>query len=104
MKSIARAYKTFLGAEIRRGAVVDAIVLGHACRHAIAHADGRVGQRLLNRPRQARPRRLEPQLHAGAAIAFTDSEVLQAVDALDEYLVRVAKTRPAPISLTPPPP
>lgn len=51
MKSVSRAFKEYFGIEIKKDNVVNNIILGQACRHAIVHEGGRVNGRIIRQVR-----------------------------------------------------
>ena len=75
MQSISRAFKDFVGVEVKRSPEVNDIIVAQACRHAIVHNGARVDDRLLKQIRNAAPRHLHPPLLLGGAIAFSDTDV-----------------------------
>jgi hypothetical protein len=76
MQSIRRAFNKELGIDLARDEHTNDIILGQACRHVMAHAGGRVDDRLMNQISGANPRRLKasPFVH-GDYVAFNPEEV-----------------------------
>lgn len=76
MQSIRRAFNKELLIDLGRDESANDIILGQACRHVMAHAGGRVDDRLMNQISGANPRRLKalPFVH-GEEVAFNPDEV-----------------------------
>lgn len=75
MKSIQREFKRFFSIEIERDENVNNIILGHACRHTIAHEAGIVNSRVINQISSATPRTLKITLWQGEDVSFSEEEI-----------------------------
>ena len=75
MQSIARAFSDYLEIDIEKDAVVNDIICGQACRHAIVHAGGRVEARTIRQLTAARPRKLKQDIKEGDVLKFSPEEV-----------------------------
>jgi len=76
MQSTRRAFNKELGIDLARDEHTNDIILGQACRHVMAHAGGRVDDRLMNQISGANPRRLKSAPFVrGEYVAFNPEEV-----------------------------
>jgi hypothetical protein len=91
MQSITRAFKDNLAVELDRDIVTNDIILGQACRHAIAHAGRVADARMIRQLRAAVPRSLKQTITEGDAISFAPDEVLQLGATMEIYLVRLCE-------------
>jgi hypothetical protein len=83
MQSIRRAFNRELGIDLGRDESSNDIILGQACRHVMAHAGGRVDDRLINQISGANPRRLKvAPLASGEDVVFNPEEVRLLADAM----------------------
>lgn len=89
MRSIGRAFDTFLEHKIERTASVNDIIAAQACRHVIVHNGGVIDAALLRQLKGASPRGVLTGLVAGRSIAATDHDVQMAGKAMEEYLERL---------------
>lgn len=89
MQSITRAFKDNLGVDLDRDVVTNDIILGQACRHAIAHAGRVVDSRMIRQLRAAVPRTMKQTIAEGDTIAFAPEEVLQLGATMEIYLGRL---------------
>ena len=92
MKSIANAFKEYLGISIERSPLVNDIIVAQGCRHVIVHAGGIVDERLLRQLSGASPRSLKSQPRLGEEVQFTVEEVAKAAAAMFAYLEGVARS------------
>jgi hypothetical protein len=90
MKSIANAFKEYLGVTVERSPLVNDIIVSQGCRHVIVHTGGIVDERLLRQLSGASPRSIKPQLRIGEEVQFTVEEVSEAAAAMLEYVEGVA--------------
>lgn len=86
MQSVERAFRTYFRTAAGRGQMVNDIILGQACRHAIVHSGARVTRRLLTQVRDAKPRLLKLELAEGEAIEFSRFEVRAVAKEMLKYL------------------
>jgi len=86
MQSIRRAFSQNLGLDIGRDEKTNDVILGQACRHVMAHAGGRVDDRLLRQLSGANPRRLKAKLVAGELIVFDPAEVRLLAGAMTDVI------------------
>jgi hypothetical protein len=75
MKSIRREFNKYFGIEIQKDITVNNIILGHACRHSIAHEGGIVNARIINQIKGAKPREIKEELNEGTVIEFSEDEI-----------------------------
>ena len=92
MKSIANAFKDYLGINVERSPNVHDIILAQGCRHVIVHAGGIVDERLVRQLRGAIPRELKKELSVGQAVQFTVPEIRDVAAAMLAYLESVARS------------
>lgn len=90
MKSIARAFKTYLEIEIQKDQAVNDIILGQAYRHAIVHAGGVVSDQTVRQVSGAAPRRVKAKLLSGEVVQFTPEEVELVTESMTGYLKSVS--------------
>jgi len=86
MQSVDRAFRRYFGVTLEKGQMINDIIVGQACRHAIVHAGAEVNRRLLAQIRAATPRTVKPSLEEGAAIEFSRSEVRAVMKEMLKYL------------------
>jgi hypothetical protein len=86
MQSIRRAFSKNLALDLGRDENANDIILGQACRHVLAHAGGRIDERLLNQVSGATPRRLKRTLVAGENIVFEPAEVRALATAMTDFV------------------
>lgn len=75
MGATVRAFATYTGLTPPRGELMNNIITAQACRHAIVHAGGRVGDKSVRQVSKAHPRTFRPRLIQGEQLAFSLEEV-----------------------------
>jgi len=85
-KSIARAFKNFLGYEVPKDETVNNIVVALACRHAIVHDTAIVNSRTLQQVRAASPRKIKCELCKNDKIQFDPTEIQLVAESMKEYV------------------
>ena len=92
MKSIRRAFHKELGIDLGRDEKTNDIILGQACRHVMAHAGGRVDDRLIDQISGANPRQLKASaLVLGETVAFSPEEVRSLSDSMLDFVSDAAR-------------
>lgn len=89
MQSIQRAFTELIEFAPKRCDRMNDIILAQACRHAIVHTGEVVNRRTDVQLTKAIPRTLKPILKEGMRIAFTESEVTTAAEAMQWYLTEL---------------
>lgn len=89
MKSIQREFKKYFGIEIEKDAHVKNIILGHACRHTIAHEASIINKRVLNQVSNASPRELKPTLVLGEKVEFSQEEINVLAQSMIDYIQNI---------------
>lgn len=75
MGATVRAFSTYTDLRPERDEVMNNIITAQACRHAIAHAGGRVSDKAARQVSKAFPRTFRPSLVSGEQIALSLVEV-----------------------------
>jgi hypothetical protein len=91
MRSIAQAFRQYVGVDIERDETTNDIIAAQACRHVIVHAGHQVTSRMLNQLRDAKPRRLKSTLALGETVQFTPEEVELVATSMRTYVSMVAE-------------
>jgi hypothetical protein len=91
MKSIADAFRDYVGIEVTRNKIVNDIIVAQACRHVIVHAGHEVTSKMMRQIRGAIPRDLKPDLVVGEMVQFTPSEVELVAESMKAYVTQVAE-------------
>jgi len=86
MQSVDRAFKRYFGVAPEKGPMVNDIIVGQACRHAIVHSGARVTHRLMSQIRAANPRIVRLDLREDAIIEFSRGEVRAVMKSMLSYL------------------
>jgi len=86
MQSVDRAFRRYFGVAPDKGQMVNDIIVGQACRHAIVHAGAQVGRRLVVQVRTATPRTVKLTLEEGTPIEFSRAEVRAVMKEMLKYL------------------
>jgi hypothetical protein len=86
MQSVDRAFRRYFGVAPEKGQMVNDIIVGQACRHAIVHAGAQVNRRLINQIRSAVPRTIKPLFEEGTAIEFERSDLRAVMKEMLKYL------------------
>lgn len=86
MKSIARAFKNFLGYEPPKDETVNNIVASLACRHAIVHDAAIANGRTIHQMCDAVPRAIKCDLADQQKIQFEPSEIKLVAQSMKEYM------------------
>lgn len=89
MQSIARAFTSYVGHPPAKDAVVNTIILGQACRHAIVHNGAVAGERHVKQAAHAHPRRLKETITDGERIQFDVAEIHVLGDSMLKYVSRL---------------
>ena len=90
MKSIARAFRTYLLFDPVRDKHVSNIIAAQACRHAIVHRGVVADEQCIRQLAHAKDREVKQRLAAGDAIAFTLPELRTVGQSMRSYLEAVA--------------
>jgi hypothetical protein len=89
MQSIRRAFEK-LGVSIDRtddvNTIINNIIVGQACRHAIVHNGSRTDERLIRQVKAAKPRTLKPALKEGEPIKFAPHEIQCLSECMRNYV------------------
>ena len=91
MQSIGRAFREYLGFDPPRGADVNDIIVGHACRHVIVHAGATFDKKALAQIRDALPRTLKPDIRPEDGVQFTTVEIRALGEAMKSYITTIAR-------------
>lgn len=91
MGSTVRAFDKFVGVKLERDAIMNNIIAAQACRHVIAHASGRVTERMLKQVSLATPRTLKPNLMPNELIQFTPTEIESIRNDMLTFIVRLGE-------------
>lgn len=86
MQAIHRAFRDYVGVEIKKDSIVNNIILAQACRHVIVHAAGEVTPRLIRQVSNAVPRDLKTQIENDSLIQFSQEEVQTIAESMKKYL------------------
>jgi hypothetical protein len=86
MKSIQREFKKFFSIEIVKDTDVNNIIVGHACRHTIAHEGAIVNKRVLNQVQNAKPRTIKSDLKLNDTVSFSQTEISTLSDSMLAYV------------------
>lgn len=86
MKSIQREFKKFFSIEIEKDKYVNDIIVGHACRHTIAHEGAIVNKRVLNQIQNENPRTIKLELNLNDTVSFSQSEISSLSNSMLEYV------------------
>lgn len=92
MQSISRAFKEHLGVDLARDEDTNDIILGQACRHAIAHAGRTADARMMRQLKGAIPRRLKLAIIQDEAITFAPQEVRALGATMTKYLENLVES------------
>lgn len=97
MKTTNEALTRLLGVNPPRQGdpVVNNIIVGQACRHAIVHAASLVDQRLLHQVRDASPRNVLTDLHLGQKIRVTNETIDILAQSMSEFINRILAQLPS---------
>jgi hypothetical protein len=90
MKSINRTLKTYFDVDLERDEVVNDIIAGQACRHAIVHSGLTCDSRMVSQLSGAKPRSVKPSVQLGERIQFNPTEVGQVQAAMLTFLTRAS--------------
>lgn len=91
MKSIAGAFREYIGITIDRDQKVNNIIAAQACRHVIVHAGHTVTPKMIYQLRDATPRKLKLELSTGEIVQFSPAEVELAATSMAEYIEGLAE-------------
>lgn len=86
MQSVDRAFRRCFGIAPDRGQMVNDIIVGQACRHAIVHTGAQVNRRLLSQIQTAVPRTVGLTLQERTAIEFSRAEIRAVMKEMLKYL------------------
>lgn len=75
MGATVRAFTTYTNLTPERNVVMNNIIAAQACRHAIVHAGGRVGEKTVRQVSKNFPRTFRPVLSNGEQLSFSLSEI-----------------------------
>jgi hypothetical protein len=91
MKSIALAFRQYVGVEVERDENTNNIIAAQACRHVIVHAGHQVTAKMLHQLREAKPRSLKLNLVVGELVQFSPDEVELVAASMRRYVSTVAE-------------
>jgi hypothetical protein len=86
MQSVDRAFRRYFSVAPDKGQMVNDIIIGQACRHAIVHTGAQVNRRLIAQVKSAMPRTIKPELVDGTPIEFSRAEVRAVMKEMLKYL------------------
>lgn len=86
MQSIGRAFSDYLEIAVEKDAIVNDIICGQACRHAIVHDGARVNARVIRQISAANPRRLKQKIKEGDNLKFSPEEVDMLCVSMSTYI------------------
>jgi len=89
MGGTVRAFDKNLGLQVRRGEVMNDIILGQAARHAIVHAGAIIDGQMKHQVRSAEPRSLKVTLVEGQPLCFTPEEVNRLADQMIAFVTDI---------------
>lgn len=89
LQSVARAFDKYLDVAIPKDDIVNDVIFGHAARHAIVHAGGKVDRRMTGQVAAATPRSLKPEIREGRDIDFSVAELRALGAAMLTYVERL---------------
>jgi hypothetical protein len=90
MKSVARAFKTWVLYEPQKDDDVRNIIAAQACRHVIVHTGGVADTRLVQLLKNQTPRSVKQDIAIGSDIAFSLEELKRVSESMTRYLLRTA--------------
>lgn len=86
MKSIHRSFKEYVNIQIKKDKIVDDIIFGLACRHAIVHNGSISSKATISQIASAKERTIKKQLVENQAIVFVPEEVQSLMDSMKVYV------------------
>jgi hypothetical protein len=91
MQSIGRAFGDYLRYKPARDTDVNDIIVGHACRHVIVHAESLFDRKALGQIEEAQPRTLKQAVRLGEPVRFNSQEIRTLGAAMERYIRAAAE-------------